>query len=785
MSPRKYTELRALRRRRGGTRIWRVIHRRDARATSAERALAFVTFVAESHTLAIIIGEDVAMFVRVLLAVFLIASVLCSVTAQQPPPLPQKTATTQQQTQPDIDSQDVVRITTNLVQIDAVVTKDGKHVIDLKPEEFELFEDGHPQTITNFSYISNVPTEPSTNASNPPPSNYKDKSAPPVLPAVARPQDVRRTVALVVDDLGMSFQSVSLARSQARKFINEQLQPNDLVAIIHTSGEVGALQQFTTDRRMIYNAIDRLRWYPCSRAGVHVFAPVGTPTPGADAPCGGTRNIRNTLQALRFIVEGMRDLPGRKSLVLLSDQLPIETQEPATNVLNPGDGDLSDVRTDYTGQLKKVAELAIRSSVVIYAVDTRGLAYTGLTAADNFRAMDPKGMNSRVSARDLTERMNSTMSARSLSMITGREGADLIARQTGGFMVRNSNDFKLKEIADDQKGYYLLGYRPPDETFNQKFHHIKVTVKRRGLTVRTRTGFFGIDKPQPGATELTAGDQMKKALMSPFGASAITVRLTNMFTNFDSGSLLRSLLYISAHDLAFVDEPDGFHIANFDLGIILFGDNGRINDLQSRAVTLRLRDDAYQSALRNGIVYSLDTPLKQAGALQFRIAILDQKSSRIGSAGQFIQIPNLSDGRLALSGIVVTREADKSGSGNAASPVDQDAISSGPAVRQFRAGNSIIFAYSIYNALPQPATRLPQLTTQTRIFRDGKAVYTGSPTPIEVDSQSDLKRIPSIIRLQLGTEFPPGEYVLQVIVTDQLAKEKQQIASQWVDFEIK
>jgi len=719
------------------------------------------------------------MFIRVLLTLFLIVSILCSAVAQQPPPPPpQKSTTTQQQT-PDVDSQDVVRITTNLVQIDAVVTRDGKHVTDLQPEEFELFEDGHPQTITNFSYISNVTTEASTNVVKAPPANSKDKTAPPVLPAVARPQDVRRTVALVVDDLGMSFQSISLARSQARKFIAEQLQPNDLVAIIHTSGEVGALQQFTTDRRMIYDSIDRLRWYPCSRAGVHVFAPVGTPTAGVDAPCGGARNIRNTLQALRFIVEGMRDLPGRKSLVLLSDQLPIETQEPATNALTPGDGDLSDVRTDYTGQLKKVAELAIRSSVVIYAVDTRGLAYTGLTAADNFIAMDPKGMSSRVSAREVTDRMNSTISARSRSMITGREGADLIARQTGGFMVRNSNDFKLKEIAEDQKGYYLLGYRPTDETFDKKFHHIKVSVKRRGLTVRARTGFFGIDKPAVEASELTAGDQMKKALMSPFGASAITVRLTNMFTNFETGSLLRSLLYIRAQDLAFVDEPDNFHTATFDLGIILFGDNGHVDDLQSRAVTLRLRDDAYQSAQRNGIVYSLDTPLKKAGAFQFRIAIRDQKSSRIGSAGQFIQIPNLSDGRLALSGIVVTKDA---ATNNA--PGD-DAISSGPAVRQFRAGNSIIFAYSIYGAPTDPSTRLPKLTTQTRIFREGKAVYTGTPTAVEVDSQTDLKRIPSIIRLQLGTEFPPGEYVLQVIVTDQLAKEKPQIASQWIDFEIK
>jgi VWFA-related protein len=587
---------------------------------------------------------------------------------------------------------------------------------------------------------------------------------------------------LVVDDLGMAFESVSRARSQARKFISE-LQPNDLVAIIHTSGEVGALQQFTTDRRMIYNAIDRLRWYPCSRAGVFVFAPVGMPTPAFDAPCGGTRNITNTLQALKFIVEGMRELPGRKSLVLLSDLLPMETQEPLTNSPAPGDGDLSDFRTDYTGQLKKVAELAIRASVVIYAVDTRGLAYTGLTAADNIR------FPSRSTVQP-DQVLNRTINARSMAMITGREGADLIARQTGGFLVRNSNDFKLKEIAEDQKGYYLLGYRPTDEpsgivalprgdeTFNRKFHHIKVTVKRHGLSVRTRNGFFGVDVAPPNSNELSAGDQMKKALMSPFGASDIPVRSTNMFTNFETGSLLRSLIHISAQDLVFVDEPDNFHTATFDLGTVLFGDNGRISDMQNRAVTLRLRNEAYQSALRNGIVYTLETPLKQTGAFQFRIALRDQKSSRVGSAGQFIQIPNLSDGRLALSGIVVTKGSGDNLSG-------EDAISSGPAVRQFRAGKSIIFAYSIYNAQPDPVTRLPQLTTQTRIFRDGKAVYTGIPSPVEIDSQSDLKRIPSIVRLQLGTEFPPGEYVLQVIITDRLAKDKQQIASQWIDFEIK
>ena len=696
---------------------------------------------------------------------------------QAPTPAPQKNPPTQNQS-PEIESQDVVKITTNLVQIDAVVTKDGKQVSDLQAADFELFEDGRPQTITNFSYVSNVAVTPSTVAAAPT-AKTKDKIAPPIPPAVARPNDTRRTIALVIDDLGMSFQSMSDARRQARKFVSEQLEPNDLVAIIHTSGEVGALQQFTTDGRIVNNAIDHLRWYPCSRAGVHVFAPYGTASVPYELPCGSSRNILATLQALRFIVEGMRDLPGRKSLVLMSDRLPIETQEPGTTTLDPGDDGLSDDRTSYLGQLKKVAELAIRSSVVIYAVDTRGLAYTGITVMDDF-----KGLAARASAQQVAQRMNDTMAARSRAMFVNREGSGLIARETGGFLVSNSNDFGLKRIADDQKGYYLLGYRPTDETFNRKFHHIKVTLKRHGLTVRTRNGFYGVSEESARPPELTATDELRKALMSPFGRNDINVRLTTIFTNFDTGSLLRSLIYIKAQDLAFVDDADGGHTARFDLGIVLFGENGSVRDQQSRLVILQLQNDAYQRALKNGIVYSLDTPVKQSGAFQFRIALRDQRSTQIGSAGQFVEVPNLTNGKLALSGLALLKEIPNKPQGATATEQDsEDIVISGPAVRQFRQGDRLIYGYSIYNASDVTA-RLSQLTAQTRIFRDGKPVFTGETTAIQVNSQADYKRIPNVGRLQLGPEFQPGEYVLQVIVTDASTKGKPLLASQWIDFEI-
>jgi hypothetical protein len=248
--------------------------------------------------------------------------------------------------------------------------------------------------------------------------------------------------------------------------------------------------------------------------------------------------------------------------------------------------------------------------------------------------------------------------------------------------------------------------------------------------------------------------------------------------------LLRSLIYIKAQDLDFVDEPDGGHTARFDLGIVLFGENGSVRDEQSRLVILQLQNDAYQRALKNGIVYSLDTPLKQSGAFQFRIALRDQGSTKIGSAGQFIQAPNLTSGKLALSGLALLKEIPNKPEGTATEQDSEDAVISGPAVRQFRQGDKVIYGYSIYNAPLDVTTHLPQLTAQTRIFRDGKPVFTGETSPIQVNPQSDLKRISNVARLQLGAEFQPGEYVLQVIVSDGSAKGKPQLASQWIDFEV-
>ncbi|MBD0326764.1 MAG: hypothetical protein ICV68_10045, partial [Pyrinomonadaceae bacterium] len=76
------------------------------------------------------------------------------------------------------------------------------------------------------------------------------------------------------------------------------------------------------------------------------------------------------------------------------------------------------------------------------------------------------------------------------------------------------------------------------------------------------------------------------------------------------------------------------------------------------------------------------------------------------------------------------------------------------------------------------------LTTQLRLLRNGQVIFTGKVIPFDLKGQTDLKRITVNGGIQLGTDMPPGEYILQVIVTDLLAKDKYRVATQWMDFEI-
>ncbi|HEY6806662.1 MAG TPA: VWA domain-containing protein [Pyrinomonadaceae bacterium] len=698
------------------------------------------------------------MIPRLLLAFVILCAALSPIATQTPSP--------QQPQKPTDQQDDVVKITTNLVQVDAVVTKDGKPVRDLTAEDFEIFEDGKKQEISSFAFISNVTDSNAQNVTG-------NNGLRPGPTATVNPNEPRRIIALVVDDLGLSLQSIKTVKTQLRKFIDQQVAPNDLVAIIRTSGNVGALQQFTNDRRLIDQALNQVNWNMCSRVGVDNMLALEAVSEASG--CGYSRlvSIRKTLRTLRFIVDGMGEMPGRKSLIVFSDELPREEQDftttapkKASNSVKDDSGNFdSDPGADnrsFYAQLQKIAERAIRSSVVIYAVDSSGLQYTGLTAKDAIGG----------APREVTSKIISVQSDRNKQVTFNREGADLIAKETGGFLIRNSNDFQLDKILEDQSGYYLIGYRPLEETFNRQFHHIKARVKKSGYTLRTRFGFMGINDEATEKEKRSPRDKVTVALMSPFGAQDLQLDLTALFTNEESGSVVRTLASVNPKDLTFTTTADGNREATVQIRSILFGNNGTVVNQTTFDRKITLSPGTYERALNEGILFKFDVPVKQPGSYQLRVAASDVATNRVGSAGQFVEVPDLVNKSLAMSGIVV--------SNSGASGADDSTANS--AVRKFAPGARLRFACGIFNASLDPTTHLPRVTLKLQLMHEGKQILGTTDMPIDAKNQEDLERLIATGSLRLDPSLESGTYFLQITVKDQLIKHKE--AMQWVELEV-
>ncbi len=725
----------------------------------------------------------------------------------------------QNQTASRIDDE-VVKIDTTLIQIDVGVTdKNGKQIKDLKPQDFEIYENDEKQEIKNFSYVE-IASEVIADAN--------DKSGPSnnleALPAIKlRRENVRRTIALVIDDLGLSAESVYYVRRGLRKFVEEQMQPNDLVAIIRTGGGVGALQQFTGDKRQLFAAIEKVRFNATGRAGVNAIGSINsfeimdsTPTSAisGSANAANERNnsnqrdsqlagndanqLRNkvftvgTLGMLSFVVGAMNELPGRKAIMLFSDGFSLFSRG-RTDAASKENQTTFDAQSQRIVQaLRRLIDGANRAAVVINTIDARGLQTLALTAADS-----TGGLSSQQLQQQLTDR--------STQFFDTQQGMQVLAAETGGRAFINNNDIEgaVQKVLNDQNGYYLIGFEPGGDSFDAKtrrYNKLRVKVARAGATARYRSGFYGVTDDETEQERLAANKDNPRAvlfsaLVSPFAENLVDLRLASVFGNDSkSGLFVRSLMHINAQDLKFIDEPDGTKKAVVDVVAYTFGDNGVPVDQAAKTFIMAVKDETYRKLLEKGLIYYMNVPVKKPGAYQLRVAVRDVNAGTIGSANQFVEVPNLKKESLALSGLVLqnfTAEQWQSAvSGNSPTlakgsvqTVEMPDAQMDTAVRRFKRKTVLRYGGEVYNARLD-AQKKPRVQTQLRLFRDGKLVYEGKPESLKLDQQNTAAQLQFYGAFTLGEKLEIGDYVLQIVAFDQLAKEKHRVASQLIEFEI-
>lgn len=676
------------------------------------------------------------------------------------------------------------------MQVDAVVTdRNGNLVTDLRPEDFEIRQDGRLQTIGTFGFVSasgddgapvvvDAPGAPPTAT---PPATAATAVAPSTPAAIAA---TGRTLVIVIDDLSLSVASVRVTKQALHKIVDTQIAANDRVSIVRTSGGATLSQQFTSDKTALHALVERLRfnprqferddwqtvnekqrlrdWPPLANS-----AAVGQPESPVDLTAkdswSNDDNVRaerafgaGAIGTLRYVVTALRPLPGRKGILYFSDGFSLRDEGRAIDPI-------------LEQALNRLVDQATRSRTVIYAINARPWEFMSGADVD----LSPDALNPVSTGLD---ELNRTDTTRQTFFDTAIEGPAYLASQTGGFFFRNPSDLAkvVQKSLDDQRGYYLLGYVIDQQTADEDrrartFHKLSVRVKRPGLSIRSRRGFLGgEDRDDPSARFTDAS--------AAAGTTPLDVRLTGFFAGQQGDdSIVRALMYIDATSLELTRTDQERKAATFlEVSAALVDERGIV--VRGERRTFRLQ--AAEQGTSGGMAYRLDVPVKAPGAYALRVAVREAVSNRSGGANQFVVVPDLKRKRLALSGVVL------SASEGASADATGEAPATHPALRRFSLPAQLVYSFQVFNAHYGPgASPGPSLQTVVRLLRDGKPVYTAPAVPIRTDAKSG-EPISVVGTLSLGSQTSPGDYALAVTVTDALAASAQSSATAVTDFTI-
>jgi VWFA-related protein len=686
---------------------------------------------------------------------------------------------------------DVVKITSKIVQLDLIVVdKDGKQVTDLTAADFEILEDRKPQKISGFSYVDKV----SQLAQSPSIKKEVEKAGAIPPPVKLTPSNAGRVITFIVDDGNCAYSTTAATASREgiQKFIREQMLPTDLVAIYQTRSGTSVFQQYTNDRAHLLKTVRKIIWYPasgsCSSGDGSFFAAARSNTYIKRTPGSTTtetiesendkkarensedqvnnNQVVGTLGVIRYVLKGLQRLPGRKVVFFLSDGMPLVGR--GGEILSAADA------------LQELTEISNRASVVFNTIDARGVFSPTMIEArdevygDDFTESDRVGQD------------------RARSVANSRDGLAFLARETGGRFYQNQNyfDHPIKKVLSLETGYYLIAYEPSDETFKgKKFHKIEVKVKQPGLKVVSRTGFVGVVTETSKPLRRSEHSELYEAIISPLPVPGFDVDLAAYFGNSaETGNFVRSFFHLSGSDIRFFDEPGGNKKAVLDVVAVTMNEKSEVVDEFTRTHTIKLDAASLAAVRQNGLVYSADVPIKKPGTYNFRVAVRDS-SGMLGSAGQMVEVPDLRKSRLFLSGLTVTQADGEGkfvlpGASAAASAFSVPGTTAVYAIRGFRPGTVLAYAYTIYNARLNNASGRPEMTVQVNLYKDGKLVLEGAPQSADFQKQADWSRIQDFGYMRLKPEMEPGSYTMQVVVKDMLADPKKAGSSQWVDFEV-
>src|SRR5262245_44236587 len=414
-------------------------------------------------------------------AVVLVAVVAAATATPTSKPAPQ------QATQP----RSVFKSHLNVVSVDVIVRdKSGAVVRGLTAADFEVREDGKPQDISNFSFEEvNDKAKPALQSADllagaeaklAEESKRGSTATATPAPAAAAPEaptpmtsDMlagRRLITLVFDVSSMQPEDVQRAVDSAKKYVDTQMSPADMVAVATVGSTLSVLTDFTADREKVSNALGTLAFTDGTATEAPAASTAATDEATADAtddttPDTAELDLFNNdvrLRALKTIAESLAPIEQKRSILYFSAGMQRSGQ-------------------DNQVELRSAINAAVRANVAIYAVDTRGL-----------QAVVPGG-----DARQASGRGQALFSGRGVQqqysqLASSQDTLTSLAADTGGRAFTDTNDFgeAFARVQRDMSAYYLLGYSSTNAVRDGRFRRIQVRVKRDGLRVEARAGYY-------------------------------------------------------------------------------------------------------------------------------------------------------------------------------------------------------------------------------------------------------------------------------------------------------
>jgi VWFA-related protein len=674
------------------------------------------------------------------------------------------------ETKKSAEQDDVIKVTSNLVNLDVIVKdKKGKAITDLKPEDFTITENGVRQKIEFFDSAlvgAEVPDETPVVTSAPVPRQ------PSSLP--------RNIIALVLDEQTTEAGNLKQVRDGTLKYVRERINDNDSVALFSIAGNLQLQLPFTQDKTKLMAAIERAYGSsPGSKtseqhdisdtiASLRDQLSAGPPSDAAITTAAGgsalaqamisrrvleqyiqfrsalsVQQTRPILAALAAICEGLRTIRGKKTLVMFSQ------------------GFVAPQVLDW--QVQSTIDIANRANVAIYIIDSSGL--TGGTPQSG--ALVPASALSGISAATSQESRIRAGAGESVFDITRQEGLnrqqDLLYRiseDTGGHFIKNTNDIGagLERIDAEIRSRYTLAYRSTDPNFDGSFRKVKIEVRRSEANVVTRPGYYAIPPSQvvPFSPE-------ERSLLANFTRiqEQSTLPLSMELDSFKTqqGYYVVPLSFeIPPSALQFERKGDKERLQLDVLGVVRGAGEDKILSRLGGTFDVQLSAQQYESILSDKIFYRQDMQL-EAGTYTIDLVVKDRLSGKTAAKREKLVLP-LADSEFRSTEVVLSRHAE---------PFQQkltgpkDVLSEGNVQirpspsREFRNTDNLIIFFKLYNMTNSSETGAPLVRVTVTLMRDGRPANKPLDYTLTESRNEPVPHITFAKYLKL-TGLPAGKY---------------------------